>query len=39
MFSIFHVFSAFDVISNIKKKIGVKNKFGGGGGGVLTFFF
>ena len=35
-FSIFHVFFAFDAISNIKKKICVKKNSGGGGGGVLT---
>ena len=37
-FSIFHVFFVFHAISNIKKKkIGVKNKFRGGGGGVDFF--
>ena len=33
-FSIFQVFFAFHAISNIKKKIGVKKKNPGGGGGV-----
>ena len=37
MFSIFQVFFAFHAISNIKKKIGVKKKIGGGGG-VWIFF-
>ena len=36
-FSIFHVFFAFHAISNIKKKIAVKKKFGGGGVDFLFF--
>ena len=36
--SIFQVFFVFHVISNIKKKIGVKKKFRGGGGGECGFF-
>ena len=39
LFVIFHVFFAFHAISNIKKKIGVKKKFRGGGGGVWIFFY
>ena len=39
LFLIFQVFFAFHATSNIKKKIGVKKKIRGGGGGVDFFIF